>query len=434
MLPMTTPAPPPPLGLVLLKRVLENDGHDVLLLDTGVCTVDLIGIRQIIKTYKPDIVGITTYFQNLSIYHIAKSAREVLHEVLIVVGGCIATKCAHEILALGEKVFDVIIRGEGIEPLRILADIGGDRKKLSELDIFDQVNGVYCSKLDSKNSVYSGDLYLGMVSPAIYKQIHYVFNSGCPFKCSFCIHSGNLNDMEFDVKSIVDEIIKINEVYGNELFMLFDETTTYCKSRILRFAELMKRCNNDLHFWCGTRIDCLDEEIINALCEIGVKRIFIGTETTDPQTQKYIGNKCCDMNKVRRVIKCLKSYGMKIETSVLLGLPFEKRETFLRSIQDCMEMGIENIMFNVLSILPSTELYRNCENLGYKKLGEASCLEEFFNQSLYQVNGNKFFRDLYIEPEEFPEIIQETLKILDYDNFDGRQISFKKKVIFRLPY
>ena len=216
--------------------------------------------------------------------------------------------------------------------------------------------------------------------------------------------------------------------------MLFDETTTYSKPRILHFAESIKRCGANLHFWCGTRIDCLDEEIMNALHEIGVRRIFIGTESTDPHTQKYIGNKCRDLERVSRVVARLKSYGIKTETSVLLGLPFEKRETFFRSIQDCIDMGIENIMFNILSILPTTELYKKCESLGYKKLGEASCLEEFFDQSLYQVNGKRFFEHPFIKPEEIPEIIEEALNILDYDNFDGRQISFKKKVIFRLPY
>lgn len=434
MLPMTTPAPPPPLGLVLLKRILEEDGHEVILFDTGVCTIDLLGIQHIFRTFNPNIVGITTYFQNPAIYHIAKMAREIIPEALIALGGCIATKCAHEILAFNENIFDVIIRGEGIEPLRRLAEIGGCKKKLLKLDTFYKYNGGYCSELKSEKSVYSGDLYLGMLSPAIYKQIHYVFNSGCPFKCSFCIHSGILNDMEFNVESIANEIIKINKVYGNELFMLFDETTTYSKKRILRFAELIKRCSNSLHFWCGTRSDCLDEEIIDALYEIGVKRIFVGTESTDPDTQRYVGNKCRDLDKVRHVVACLKSRGIKIETSVLLGLPFEKRETFFRSIQDCKDMGIENIMFNILSILPTTELYRNCESLGYKKFGEASCLKEFFDQSLYQVNGKSFFEHPYIKPEEFPEIIEEALDILDYDNFNGRQISFKKKVTFRLPY
>ncbi len=438
MLSMTTPAPPPPLGLVIIQRILESEGHDVLLLDTGVVSIDLLGIQQIIREYKPDIIGITTYFQNPAIYHFAETSRRICPEALIILGGVIAMKCYEDILNLDQGLIDVVITGNGLEEIRYLARISGTRKEahkqLCQSNDFIKVKNGFFSKLDTQTVKYQGNQYLGAISPVVYKQLHYVFQSGCPYNCSFCISSNSKNNMVFELESMVKEINDIYDVYGNSLFMLFDETTTYSKDRIQKFAQLIKNAERRLSFWCGTRSDCIDDEVIDALNEIGVKRIFIGVESTKASSQKYVGNKCRDITKVKEKVAKLKSYGIKTESSILLGLPFETKEDFLKSVYECMELGIENIMFNIVSILPTTGLYKNCEELGYTRLGTPSTLSEYFDQKLFQVTGKRFFRHNYINPDDFESIINTTLKTLNYDDFDGRQISFRKKVVFRLPY
>lgn len=391
-----------------------------------------------INEYKPDIIGITTYFQNPSIYYIAEIARNNCPETLIVLGGVIAMKCYEDILNLDQGLVDVVITGNGLEEIKFLARISGVRreayKKLSKSEDFIKINRGFISKPKKLTINYDDNQYLGIISPAIYKQLHYVFQSGCPFNCSFCISSRSKNDILFELESMVKEIIQINEVYGNNLFMLFDETTTYLKERVLKFAELIKNENKDLTFWCGTRSDCIDDEVMNALYEIGLKRIFIGVESTKPTSQKYVGHKCRNLVELKEKVNKLKSYGIKTESSILLGLPFETKEDFLNSVYECIDIGIDNIMFNTVSILPTTNLYKNCEKLGYKKLGAPVNLKEFFDQRLFQVNGNRFFLHNYINPDDFETIKEKTIKILNYDNFDGRQISFRKKVVFRMPY
>lgn len=88
-------------------------------------------LEQIVREFKPDIVGISSTFSMFErdATEIARLVKKIDKSVIVVLGGVTATiSSIYEPLLLKEKVYDIMIRGEGEDTFRELLN-NFDRKK-----------------------------------------------------------------------------------------------------------------------------------------------------------------------------------------------------------------------------------------------------------------------------------------------------------------
>ncbi len=425
---MVNPFPTPPLGLCILKKELSKHEHNVRILDAAVVPFDFISFKKMVIDFKPNIIGMTTYYQNLNIIYLAKLIRSISKNIKIVIGGVVATKFGKLILETdNEGLIDFVITGSGILELVAIANENVENSKL-----FNKVNNGYINKKITYNNLLCNDLYLPNISPVLYKRFHYVFSSGCPFNCTFCVTAQQKPSNIFEVESIANEINLLYDVYGCNNFLLFDETLTINYEKLLKLSEKIN--NDNITFWGGTRSDCLNESVIKLLKKLNFNKLYIGIESTKPETQKFISNKAKNLQDIKEKIEMLHKYGIKVETSLLIGLPFESKEDFEKSLLETMELGFDYIMFSPIHIIPGSEIFINSHKYGYDFRHSAQNSYELFNQDNYVINGKGLASSQFISADECDILLKEIPLKLDYQNRFGKSMGYVKNILNIFPY
>ena len=114
----------------------------------------------------------------------------------------------------------------------------------------------------------------------------------------------------------------------------------------------------------ATRPDCLDDDVIDLLCEINaIKPVWIelGLQTIHPQTAKFIrsGFTLLDFNcAVIRLHQC----NIPIIVHLILGLKDETRDMMLDSVDYVSKLPISGIKLQLLHILKGTDLDTDYHN------------------------------------------------------------------------
>ncbi|MEE8470291.1 MAG: cobalamin-dependent protein, partial [Dehalococcoidia bacterium] len=119
-----------PVGLAYIAAVLEEDGHDVQVLDLMVSKHDEEKIRRKIEEHQPEIIGTTSVTMSYpAASDILKCCKSVDNNITTVIGGPHATFCPVETLNEAPWI-DIVVRGEGE---RTILDIVNG-KKLEDVD------------------------------------------------------------------------------------------------------------------------------------------------------------------------------------------------------------------------------------------------------------------------------------------------------------
>ena len=141
--------PLPPLGLGYIAAMLERGGINVKIVDSLIegwhqrisVSKDIVGIgltfqqiEDIIRSYAPDIVGISNLFsrQRKNAHQIAALAKKVDHSIITVMGGAHPTACPQ--MVMQDLAIDYVILGEGEQTIIDLIAFLQGRKTIEELD------------------------------------------------------------------------------------------------------------------------------------------------------------------------------------------------------------------------------------------------------------------------------------------------------------
>lgn len=109
----------------------------------------------------------------------------------------------------------------------------------------------------------------------------------------------------------------------------------------------------------GTRLDCVNEEILDLL-EGYVKKGFeiwleYGVQSIFPQTLELI-NRGEDISKASEIFSNTRKRGIKVCAHLIYGLPNESREMMLESLRSVLEWGVDGLKLHPLYVVEGTQL------------------------------------------------------------------------------
>lgn len=109
----------------------------------------------------------------------------------------------------------------------------------------------------------------------------------------------------------------------------------------------------------GTRLDCVNEEILDLL-ESYVKKGFeiwleYGVQSIFPQTLELI-NRGEDMGRASEIFSNTRKRGIKVCAHLIYGLPNESREMMLESLRSVLEWGVDGLKLHPLYVVEGTQL------------------------------------------------------------------------------
>ncbi len=192
---------------------------------------------------------------------------------------------------------------------------------------------------------------------------------GCPFACSFCnLSMYGRKVRHFSVSRILAEIdLLVSKYKINYLF--FGDLSFGIKRRATEglLLGLITR-KYDLRWSCQTRIDLLDERLIDLMSRAGCHRVEAGIETAHAGLMDSVKN--IKLQQVRQQVELLKNAGIKLESGHLAGLPGQTAAQIWQSAKMLKKIGIRFKITSVTVPYPRTVDYER--GVAEKKITVAS--------------------------------------------------------------
>lgn len=157
----------------------------------------------------------------------------------------------------------------------------------------------------------------------------------------------------------------------------------------------------------GTRPDCLDDEILELLCETNkVKPVWaeLGLQTSDENTADLI-NRCYKNEIFEKAVKDLDAAGIRVIVHLIIGLPGETKQQNITSVKYINKLPVSGVKFSLLHVLKKTRL------------------ENMYNEGKFSV----------LSSEEYTDILCDCIKELREDIIIHRMTGDGPKKILVAP-
>lgn len=199
------------------------------------------------------------------------------------------------------------------------------------------------------------------------RHIYYESSRGCIFGCSYCLSSVEKGVFHKPVDVVKTELRQILH-HKPKIVRFIDRTFNDLPERSLEIWEFCLEEGGDTLFHFEMAPDRFTEEMYEFLSRLGPGKFQfeIGIQSTHTKTLKAV-NRAVDHSAVHVAVTRLASIGtIHLHVDLILGLPFETRDTFAKSFADVFFMGADYIQMGLLKVLPDTPLSSSAALLGYK--------------------------------------------------------------------
>ncbi len=354
----------PPLGMLYL---ISNTNYKVDFIDNRIQQYDTRTLCEKLSEY--DMVGFGgTIFE-------IKEARTVSSNLMrkgifTVYGGPNATANWNLYLTC----FSMIVRGEGEEILSKIIDCYNSRASFEKIG-FSIIGSTWVNeqifRLQSLDTLLYPDRTIINIDD--YKREESVYLSdcypvdtvvssrGCPFNCYFC-SSKFIWERRYSFRSIdniIGEIKLLRENFGTRGIYFREDNFTVNKERVMQFCDRIKR--HSISWICESRVDTLDEPLIEKIAASGCKGIWFGIESTDDKVLKRIG-KGITIEQVKNTINLCNQYGIRTGGGFMLGFPFDDRKSIKKNFSESKKLNLSVTFYNRVWAIPISQMYYEIVN------------------------------------------------------------------------
>ena len=184
---------------------------------------------------------------------------------------------------------------------------------------------------------------------------------GCPYQCSFCTII-NVQGRKSRRRSPddVERIIRQNWAEGIHRFFITDDNLARNKDWEPILDRIIKlRAEHGISVNLMIQVDTLCHKIPNFIekcAQAGVKRVFIGMESVNPDTLMAAKKRQNKITEYRKLLLAWKAVGAVTYAGYILGFPNDTPESIRRDIAIVQrELPIDMMEFFCLTPLPGSE-------------------------------------------------------------------------------
>jgi len=375
----------PPLSLATVAAVLREDGHEVRVIDAAASAMTADALGEVIATWKPEAalwaVATTTIRSDLALAIPLKRLG-----VLTGVFGTHASALPAETLARADCL-DFVIRGEPEltardvfrawtkgGPVSLPAAAAGTARDVGRLA--PAIPGLSCRDetgriVHGPDRVLPADLdWLPFPAWDLVKLEHYRIPfrgqpfvmmtplRGCPYACAFCTSPSYYGRRirKFSIPRAVAELAYVKGQLGVGDVFFWSDTFTADRAYVRDLCGAMLRERLDMRWYCNSRVDTVDGELLQLMREAGCQMVSFGIESASQEILDRAG-KNVDAGAARTAVEAARKAGLRVAGHFIFGLPGETFETAEETLRLALSLPLDVAQFYCAAPFPGSRFY-----------------------------------------------------------------------------
>ena len=340
---------------------------------------------EIIKEFKPNIVGLSSVSQN---YHIAQKYAQICkdHGSAVIIGGVHISTLPMTLT----KQMDVGVINEGEETICELMKVFSEERcfqkdKLSKIKGIIFYEGDTLIRTEPRESIRDLDT-LPIPARELYNHPKRgIFTSrGCPYNCIFCFSKPFWGKPRFfSAEYVIKEIVNVVEKFEVNKIALYDDLFI---AKLSRFKNIVQYIRDEgLHkkvaFSCDVRANLVTDEVALLLKSMNVTNVFMGIESGNQRILKYLKKDACSVEQNYNAIRILRKHKIITDGGFIIGSPDETKEEIMDTLRFIRKSKIDHCSPLLLTPLPGTPIWELAKKRGLVSNNmDWSTLREEFNE------------------------------------------------------
>lgn len=178
---------------------------------------------------------------------------------------------------------------------------------------------------------------------------------GCPFSCSYCAPTyGHCTSAKSPARVVEEMQYLIRS--GAKSIRFLDDTFTFDRPWVLEVCKEIIRQNVAVPWSCLSRVDTVDQELLQWLRKAGCKRILVGIESYSLRVLEHL-NKGITPEMINPQLALIRKAGIQAVGFFMVGGPFETEEDFQRTLQGALTAPVDLIIVGIMIPYAGTQFF-----------------------------------------------------------------------------
>ena len=184
-----------------------------------------------------------------------------------------------------------------------------------------------------------------------------VTSRGCPGGCRFCIKhvSYQYSVRVRSPENILEELWLLKGLGIHNIHMYAD-LFTVSRQQVVGLCNLILKEGLKIRWTCNSRVDFVDEEMLQLMGKSGCWMISWGIESGSEEVLKR-AHKGISLEKAERALRWSKAAGIKNWGYFIIGLPGETEETIQQTIDFSKKLPLDLALFHIAAPYPGTPFF-----------------------------------------------------------------------------
>jgi radical SAM superfamily enzyme YgiQ (UPF0313 family) len=229
-----------------------------------------------------------------------------------------------------------------------------------------------------------------------------VTSRGCPAGCTYCIkhvsyqYSVRLRSPEH----IMEELWILKKMGLNNIHM-YSDLFTVNREQVMALCQMMIDQNIQIRWTSNSRVDYVDEEMLQIMAKAGCRLISWGIESGNEQILRH-ARKGAYPDKAEKALTWAKKAGIMNWGYFIIGLPGETVASIQDTIAFAKKLPLDIALFHVAAPYPGTPFF-------------------------FEVVENNWFRP----GTKWEQVDMDKGTVLDYENLKAEELLYWQKRAFR---
>ncbi len=190
---------------------------------------------------------------------------------------------------------------------------------------------------------------------------------GCPYACNFCPYpvGQGVPFRPRAVAAVVDEMTALVRDHGVRKILFRDATFTLDMDRAKSLCRAIAAAKLPVQWGIETRLDRLDDELVDLLAAAGCASVTVGVDPVDPNTRRASHRKGYGEDHAKAMLERLRRRKVASAGLFVVGLPDQTEEELRAGFAWIESTALTYIAYHQATVFPGTALYREAVAKGW---------------------------------------------------------------------